>query len=105
MINSKINKKDLNIEEEKEIVEDIENDLDEQEDDDEEEEPIQAPKKKKVLNENQRKAVAINLAKGRENLKKKQEQQRIEREQRKEEFKKSKRRNNFKKSKSNKTKS
>ena len=88
MINSKIYKKDLSIEEEKEIVEDIENDLEEQEDDDEEEETIQAPKKKKVLNENQRKAVAINLAKGRENLKKKQEQQRIEREQRKEELKK-----------------
>ena len=83
MINSKINKKDLNIEEEKEIVEDIENDLE-----DDEEETIQASKKKKVLNENQRKAVAINLAKGRENLKKKQEQQRIEREQRKEELKK-----------------
>ena len=33
---------------------------------------IQAPRKKKTLNENQRKAVALNLAKGRENLKKKQ---------------------------------
>ena len=55
----------------------------------EEEEPkqIQAPRKKKPLNENQRKAVALNLAKGRENLKKKQEQQRKEREERKEEMK------------------
>ena len=87
MIYSKINKKDLNIEEEKEIDEDIENDLEEQEDD-EEEETIQAPKKKNLLNENQRKAVAINLQKGRLALAKKQEHQRIEREQRKEELKK-----------------
>ena len=70
MINSKINKESL----EEENIEEINEVLSEQE------ETIQAPKKKKVLNENQRKAVAINLAKGRENLKKKQEQQRIERE-------------------------
>ena len=46
----------------------------------EEEEPkqIQALRKKKTLNKNQRKAVALNLAKGRENLMKKQEQQRKE---------------------------
>jgi len=97
MINSKINKKDLKIKEETKIIEDIQNDLEEEEEEEEEEqeqkqeeddENIQAPKKRKVLNENQRKAVLINLAKGRENLKKKQEQQRIEREQRKEELKK-----------------
>ena len=67
----------------------LKNDLEENESatsDLEEEEPkqIQAPRKKKTLNENQRKAVALNLAIGRENLKKKQEQQRLEREQRKE---------------------
>jgi len=61
MNNSKIIKKDLDLED---AVEDIEEDLSEQE-------KIEAPKKKKVLNENQRKAVAINLAKGRENLIKK----------------------------------
>jgi len=76
MNNSKIIKKDLDLED---AVEDIEEDLSEQE-------KIEAPKKKKVLNENQRKAVAINLAKGRENLKKKQEQQRIDREQRQKEL-------------------
>ena len=48
---------------------------------------IQAPRKKKILNENQRKAVAENLKKGREALAKKQEQQRKEREERKEEMK------------------
>ena len=55
----------------------------------EEEEPkqIQAPRKKKTLNENQRKAVAENLKKGREALAKKQEQQRKEREERKDEMK------------------
>ena len=55
----------------------------------EQEEPqkIQAPRKKKTLNENQRKAVAENLKKGRAALAKKQEQQRAEREQRKEEMK------------------
>ena len=58
MINSKKIKKDLK---EEEIVEDIEEDLAEQEE--QEEEKIEAPKKKKVLNENQKKAVAINLAK------------------------------------------
>ena len=49
----------------------------------EEEEPkqIQASRKKKTLNETQRKVVALNLAKGRENLKKKREQQRKEREE------------------------
>ena len=76
MNNSKIIKKDLDLED---AVEDIVEDLSEQE-------KIEAPKKKKVLNENQRKAVAINLAKGRENLKKKQEQQRIDREQRQKEL-------------------
>ena len=70
----------------------LNNDLEENESatsDLEEEEPkqIQAPRKKKTLNENQRKAVGLNLAKGRENLKKKQEQQRKEREERKEEMK------------------
>ena len=71
----------------------LNNDLEENEsatsDLEEEEEPkqIQAPRKKKTLNENQRKAVALNLAKGRENLKKKQEQQRKEREERKKEMK------------------
>ena len=49
-------------------------------------EQIQAPKPKKVLNENQRKAVAANLKKGREALAKKQEQQRLDREARKEEL-------------------
>ena len=78
MINSKINKESLeeeNIEEMNEVLS-------------EPEETIQAPKKKKVLNENQRNAVAINLAKGRANLKIKQEQQRLHREERKEELKK-----------------
>lgn len=51
-----------------------------------EEQSIQAPKPKRVLNEKQRAAVAINLAKGREKIKLKQEQQRIEREARKEEL-------------------
>ena len=49
MINSKKIKKDLK---EEEIVEDIEKDLAEQEE--QEEEKIEAPKKKKVLNENQK---------------------------------------------------
>jgi hypothetical protein len=49
-------------------------------------EQIQASKPKKVLNENQRKAVAANLKKGREALAKKQEQQRLDREARKEEL-------------------
>ena len=78
MINSKINKESL----EEENIEEMNEVLSEQE------ETIQAPKKKKVLNENQRKAVAINLAKGRANLKIKQEQQRLHREERKEELKK-----------------
>ena len=69
----------------------LKNDLGESatEDIEQEKEPkqIQAPRKKKTLNENQIKAVALNLAKGRENLKKKQEQQRKEREERKEEMK------------------
>ena len=72
MNNSKIIEKDLkqsfsgSVEEDETIedIEDIEEDLEQ------EEEKIEAPKKKKVLNENQRKAVAINLQKGRENLKK-----------------------------------
>ena len=78
MINSKINEESL----EEENIEEMNEVLSEQE------ETIQAPKKKKVLNENQRKAVAINLAKGRANLKIKQEQQRLHREERKEELKK-----------------
>ena len=59
------------------------------EDLEEQEEPqkIQAPRKKKTLNENQRKCVAVNLKKGREALAKIQEQQWAEREQRKEEMK------------------
>ena len=73
MNNSKIIKKDLEEEETIEDIEDIEEDLEH------EEEKIEAPKKKKVLNENQKKAVAINLAKGRDNLKKKQEQQKLDR--------------------------
>ena len=51
-----------------------------------EEQSIQAPKPKRVLNANQRAAVAINLAKGREKIKIKQEQQRLDREARKEEL-------------------
>jgi len=50
------------------------------------EDKIQKPKPKRVLNEKQRAAVAINLAKGREKIKIKQEQQRAEREARKEEL-------------------
>ena len=67
----------------------LNNDLGESATEDIEEEPkqIQAPRKKKTLNENQRKAVAENLKKGREALAKKQEQQRLEREQRREEMK------------------
>ena len=67
----------------------LNNDLGESATEDIEEEPkqIQAPRKKKTLNENQRKAVAENLKKGREALAKKQEQQRKEREERKEELK------------------
>ena len=53
----------------------------------EEPKQIQAPRKKKTLNEIQKKAVAENLKKGREALAKKQEQQRKEREERKEEMK------------------
>ena len=49
-------------------------------------EATKTPKPKKILNENQMKAVSINLAKGREKLKLKQEQQRLDREKRKEEL-------------------
>ena len=49
-------------------------------------EATKTPKPKKILNENQMKAVSIDLAKGRENLKLKQEQQRLDREKRKEEL-------------------
>ena len=45
-------------------------------------EATKTPKPKKILNENQMKAVSINLAKGREKLKLKQEQQRLDREKR-----------------------
>jgi len=49
-------------------------------------EATKTPKPKKILNENQMKAVSINLAKGREKLKLKKEQQLLDREKRKEDL-------------------